>query len=366
MKMKMAPKISSTNPQPLEAAIHIISWLLIFGFPLLLIERGSSLSTGGPAYLRHLLTPMAFGIVFYTNYSLLVPRLLFKKEHRKRYYFYNVLLVVGVTLMLHFLAEWLRAISPEMPLPHRMERPHLPPRWIFTARDMLMMCCTAGLAAAIRMSREWKKAETARREAERARTEAELTNLRNQLNPHFLLNTLNNIYALIAFDTDKAQQAVMDLSKLLRHLLYDNRQTYVPLLQEVAFIRNYVELMRIRLAREVEVKLDIRIRPETDTLIAPLIFISLIENAFKHGISPSAPCYVHIALTEDEDGNVKCTITNSNFPKNSSDKSGSGIGLEQVRRRLELLYPKRYEWQRGICDDGRSYRSELTIRRAAD
>lgn len=116
----------------------------------------------------------------------------------------------------------------------------------FFVRDILSLIFTIGLSAAIRMSARWGQAEAARREAEKSRTEAELKNLRNQLNPHFLLNTLNNIYALIAFDSDKAQQAVQELSKLLRYVLYDNQQNYVPLCKEVDFIRNYIELMRIR------------------------------------------------------------------------------------------------------------------------
>ena len=122
--------------------------------------------------------------------------------------------------------------------------------------------------------------------AERQKTEAELKNLKNQLNPHFLLNTLNNIYALIAFNSDKAQEAVQELSKLLRHVLYDNQQTFVPLEKELDFIRNYVALMRIRLPQQVEVSVNLEVDSGGALQIAPLIFISLIENAFKHGISP--------------------------------------------------------------------------------
>ena len=201
----------------------------------------------------------------------------------------------------------------------------------------------------------------ARKEAERNRSEAELKNLRNQLNPHFLLNTLNNIYALIAFDTDKAQQAVQELSKLLRYVLYDNQQTYVPLGKETAFIRNYIELMRIRLSSNVQMTTQIDILPDSRTLIAPLIFISLIENAFKHGISPTERSFIHIHLAENET-EVICEISNSNHPKNIMDKSGSGIGLEQVNRRLEILYPGQYTWQKGISEDGKEYRSRLSIR----
>ncbi len=114
----------------------------------------------------------------------------------------------------------------------------------------------------------------------------------------FLLNTLNNIYALIAFDSDKAQQAVQELSKLLRYVLYDNQQTYVPLCKEVDFIRNYIELMRIRLSSNVKMTTQFDILPDSRTLIAPFIFISLIENAFKHGISPTETSFISIRISE--------------------------------------------------------------------
>lgn len=138
--------------------------------------------------------------------------------------------------------------------------------------------------------------------------------MRNQLNPHFLLNTLNNIYALIAFDSDKAQQAVQELSKLLRYVLYDNQQNYVPLCKEVDFIRNYIELMRIRLSGNVEVITQFDIQPDSRTEIAPLIFISLIENAFKHGISPTELSFIHILISENKE-EIRCEIRNSYHPK---------------------------------------------------
>lgn len=118
---------------------------------------------------------------------------------------------------------------------------------LFILRDMLSLILTVGLAVSIKMTRRWYEAEASRRELEKSKTEAELKNLKNQLNPHFLLNTLNNIYALIAFDTDKAQKAVQELSKLLRYVLYENQEIYVPLSREAEFIRNYIELMKIRL-----------------------------------------------------------------------------------------------------------------------
>ena len=340
--------------RPLEALIHIIGWGIMFGFPFFFVERENG-NINWMAYLRHSAVPLSFMIAFYVNYFLLVPRYLFQSQ-TKRYITYNILLLCVIGLMLHL---W-RSLTFDpsfVPKPHRSGGP---PGWLFFVRDMLSLVFTIGLSAAIRMSARWGQAEAARREAEKSRTEAELKNLRNQLNPHFLLNTLNNIYALIAFDSDKAQQAVQELSKLLRYVLYDNQQNYVPLCKEVDFIRNYIELMRIRLSGNVEVITQFDIQPDSRTEIAPLIFISLIENAFKHGISPTELSFIHILISENKE-EIRCEIRNSYHPKTNTDKSGSGIGLEQVRKRLELSYPGRYQWDKAISPDGKEYISKLLI-----
>ena len=340
--------------RPLEALIHVIGWGIMFGFPFFFVERENG-NINWMAYVRHSAVPLSFMIVFYVNYFLLVPRYLFQSQN-KRYITYNILLLCAIGLMLPLWRSL--TFDPSFVPKHRSG---VPPGWLFFVRDMLSLVFTIGLSAAIRMSARWTQAEAARKEAERSRSEAELKNLRNQLNPHFLLNTLNNIYALIAFDTDKAQQAVQELSKLLRYVLYDNQQTYVPLGKETDFIRNYIELMRIRLSANVQMTTQIDIQPDSQTLIAPLIFISLIENAFKHGISPTERSFIHIHLAEN-DTEVICEISNSNRPKNITDKGGSGIGLEQVSRRLEILYPGQYTWQKGISEDGKEYKSRLSIR----
>jgi LytS/YehU family sensor histidine kinase len=185
-----------------------------------------------------------------------------------------------------------------------------------------------------------------------------LRNLRSQINPHFLLNTLNNIYALTAFDTPKAQQAIQELSKMLRHILYDYQQPKVALSDEVEFLQNYVNLMRIRLSDSVDVKFQTFIaNPQLE--VAPMVFISLVENAFKHGVSPSEPSFIHIQI-ESADNQIVCDIQNSNHPKTANDHSGHGIGLVQVQRRLELTYPDHYQWEHGPTDDG-IYRSRIVI-----
>ena len=146
----------------------------------------------------------------------------------------------------------------------------------------------------------------------------------------------------------------------MRHVLYDNQQNFVTLGKEMDFIKNYIALMRIRLSSNVTVETRFDIRPDSPTEIAPLIFISLIENAFKHGISPTEPSHIRIYFSENVH-EVRCEITNSYHPKSEADKSGSGIGLEQVGKRLELTYPGRYAWQHGVSEDGKEYKSVLVI-----
>ena len=153
---------------------------------------------------------------------------------------------------------------------------------------------------------------------------------------------------------------MQELSCLLRHVLYENQQQTVTLDKEMDFNRNYIELMRIRLAKNVSMETRFDIPPDSRTPIAPLIFISLIENAFKHGISPTEPSFIRILFSE-KNGQICCDITNSYHPKTQADKSGSGIGLEQVRKRLELSYAGRYTWRQGVSEDKKEYRSVLTI-----
>lgn len=356
----------SYKPRVLKIMIHVIGWGIVFGFPFLMMSR-SGFNITWESYLRHGCgVPIAFCLVFYINYCILIPRYLFSGKI-KHYLALNLLLIAAATTGIHLWqelsfhlfsetdAETIKRVA-DMPKPRR----NAPPKWIFTIRDILSMILTIGLSAAFKLSERWMQTETARQEAERRRTEAELKNLRNQLNPHFLLNTLNNIYALIAFDTDKAQQAVQELSRLLRHVLYENQQNTVPLCKEIDFIGNYIELMRIRLASNVNVDTQFDIHPNSQTPIVPLIFISLIENAFKHGISPTQSSYIRIHFSETKE-EIRCEIVNSYHPKANTDKSGSGIGLEQVQRRLELTYPGQYVWKHGVSEDGKEYKSLLII-----
>ena len=340
--------------KPLGITIHIISWFLIFFFPIMLTEWGTRIDW--EQYLRHSFVPLCSCFVFYINYLHLVPRYLFQNSGYK-FLTLNIIMIIGMSTILHFGQEFL------FPHPEHEFRPPMgppPPRWMFLGSHLLIMAFVVGLSTALRISMRWQYTEERLIKAEREKTEAELKNLKNQLNPHFLLNTLNNIYALIVFDHNKAQEAVQELSKMLRHVLYDNQSALVSLEKELDFINNYISLMRIRLPKTV--KVSVKLNAGNKPLhIAPLIFISLIENAFKHGISPTEDSFINISIQGHPEGKIYCEITNSYFPKNETDKSGSGIGLAQVHRRLELSYPNSYEWTKGISADGKTYTSCITI-----
>lgn len=342
-----------------EFFIHLFAWIFLFGLPPMLIGRMNEPSPEGE-FLRMAGPPIAMSVIFYINYLWLVPGLLLKKKYNT-YIFINICICFALLGFIHLWFEMCNTYYPFSNRPKQCTSPDLIKIFLFRLRDFILFGVMAALAAIIRMSKKWHEAESARQIAELQRTEAELRNLRNQINPHFLLNTLNNIYALIAFESDKAQQAVLDLSRLLRHLLYDNNQEFVPLNRELDFLKNYVALMKIRLSKNVDLRFHIDLSKDNNMQIAPLIFISLVENAFKHGISPVKPSFIHIRLYSEAPDTLTCLIENSNFPKKRNDISGSGIGLEQVQKRLDRTYPNRYEWHRGSNPEATVYTSKLTI-----
>ena len=143
-------------------------------------------------------------------------------------------------------------------------------------------------------------------------------------------------------------------------MLYNNQEPQVDLQDEIQFIENYVSLMKIRLSQDVDVKFEKQVK-NPHLKVAPLLFISLVENAFKHGVSPTEPSFIHIIMSED-DTRLRVTISNSCYPKNEQDRSGHGIGLHQVQQRLDLAYPNHYDWQKGASDDGKTYTSQITIK----
>ena len=332
--------------------IHIVGWGILICSPLFFTGRSGVNSVED--YVRGIIVPLSYMSIFYINYVWLIKRFLFRRQ-TGRFLCCNVLLILAVMGLVHLCMTY--AIPDQMIGP-----PHAHPRPLrdvigFYLINVMIYSLVAGLSVAIRMTNGWYKVEANQRELERERAEAELSNLKSQLNPHFLFNTLNNIYSLIAFSPEKAQEAVHDLSRLLRYVLYESNQPLVPIEKDLDFLRNYIELMRIRLPRHVDLQTDIE-AATPGVMIAPLLFISLVENAFKHGVSNSQPSFIQITIRQAGD-TVSCSIRNSYFPKSAGDKSGSGIGLSNLEKRLSLLYPECYHFAYG--KEGENYVAHLVI-----
>ncbi|MBQ6612536.1 MAG: sensor histidine kinase [Alistipes sp.] len=175
---------------------------------------------------------------------------------------------------------------------------------------------------------------------ERQNIESQMQYLKYQINPHFLMNTLNNIHSMIDFDKDMARKSVMDLSRMMRHVLYDSGEQTTTLDKEVEFLSNYIELMRIRYIDDIDISFtfpDMNVCRRVE--LPPLLLIVLVENAFKHGISYNQESHIHINLYVDDD-ELTCVVANSRHYSHSSEHSG--IGLNNITRRLDLLFGSRY------------------------
>ena len=194
-------------------------------------------------------------------------------------------------------------------------------------------------------------------ELERQSLQAEMDYLKYQINPHFFMNTLNNIHAMIDIDSEAAKSTVIELSKMMRYVLYDSENAHTNLVQEVQFMENYISLMRIRYMSDVDVHFDVQNPLPATAKVPPLLMIVFVENAFKHGVSYDEPSYVHIDL-HCENGNAIFQVRNSRHKELKVQKGG--IGLENVSKRLELLFGKSYKLD---IDDSQEleYRVKLSI-----
>ena len=351
--MKNISQISviSNPPKRLGWIVHAIVWVVLLLVPLLF--RGIyPVKVDWIVYLRFFVILTGIFAVFYANYSCLVKRFVFTRRHFM-YLLSNLLLFAIIIVVTHLFLS----IIPSSELILSKKEIDVNVNFQMIMSNCFKYIFIVILSVAIKVTSSWYQMDAERKELEKQRSDAELQNLKNQLNPHFLFNTLNNIYSLIAINGEQAQETIHELSRLLRYILYDSANEFVPLGKDIDFVCNYVKLMQIRMPEHVDLKTEIQVEKK-DTLIAPLLFISLAENAFKHGISASKPSFVHIEIIATQE-QIKCLIRNSFFPKDKHDKSGSGIGLVNLRKRLDLLYPENYELTCGHLDE--TYSCELII-----
>ena len=231
--------------------------------------------------------------------------------------------------------------------PERMDEAHGPhphhrPPAIVEQHDIvsgIILLLMLGMNLGTKLYFKQRRDEQFSLERERQHLQQQLEYLKYQINPHFLMNTLNNIHALIDINPAEAQQTIIDLSHLLRFVLYEGAKPTVLLSREVQFVCDYITLMRQRLSDTVTITLD---RPtlDIDPQVPPMLLITFVENAFKHGVSYRYPTYVNISIAL-HDQRLHFDCRNSRRPEGTAD-DGGGVGLQNVRQRLDILFPGNY------------------------
>lgn len=317
--------------------LHLFVWLSLVAFFWTATQRDPFFSNTW--FIRMTLTLTLYAILFYFNSLFMVPRFLI--THRGWIY---LLFVAGTFGILVAGTSWIDSLLPEiekfrvyregMPKP-----PQKPPLAMFHLFSFIMIL---GVSTSIALLRTWYKNEQSRLDAERQRLSGELLALRNQIHPHFFFNTLNNIYSLVDIDPSRAKIAVLEMSKLMRYLLYESEGNLVPLEKEVGFLKHYLHLMQLRLTPDFP--LEIQFPDKTSGgFISPMMFIPIVENVFKYGVSYTNPGPIMISLKE-ELGLITLITENTVLPKKESeeDEKREKIGIANVKRRLELLYPNRH------------------------
>lgn len=355
-------------PFTLRRAQPLLLHALVWGLLILLLALQPADRVTGPAYLllQSLLLAL-LGLVFYLNVKLAVPRLLYRR-HVLGYGAFLVGAVVGV-LAAHRLLEGALATTPgprallPPPLPPAAAPagtgpaglspagPHrgVPPRrggaprfGLFNPAVFVVTLLTLGLGTSVAAVQRGQREAQRRQELEQEKLSTELSWLKAQINPHFFFNTLNNIYALTLIDGDKAREALHRLSRMMRYVLYETQAGTAPLSQELLFVRDYIDLMQLRLTDNVQVEYHTP-EPLHDAPIAPLILLTFVENAFKHGVSTVEPSRIHISIRHPTPHTLAVDVRNTLFPaRPAALDENHGIGLVNTRRRLDLLYPGRY------------------------
>ncbi len=222
--------------------------------------------------------------------------------------------------------------------------------------DLLMVIFIIGFNTVVKLQFRSVKKLQRLEELERQHVETELAYLKSQISPHFFMNTLNNIHALIDVDSEKAKETVIELSKLMRFLLYESGQRVIPLAKEVTFLSNFVELMKLRYTENIDIQMELPESIPSSIQVPPLLLLPFLENAFKHGISYRKPSYVHFSLSINE-SKLCCIVKNSNHSRGDNQKVG--IGLDNVRKRLQILFGSSYQLNVSSTDE--EFRVDLTL-----
>lgn len=372
---------------------HITGWLICLSLPLLFIsgqtgDRKALSILFSTDYLVFLVTYVA---LFYFHTTFLFPRLYFRKQY-VLYFLAVFLLLIMVNFMRpfdHLFTQLPRpvhdqrwhppmprgsgeaAMPPPKPLGSGeatmhppmppgsgeagMQPPGKPPVKIDMVSDFLFLL-TISLSIATETTRRWRQTEKRALYAETRKTQAELSFLKAQINPHFLFNTLNNIYSLAMTRNENTAMSIMKLSNMLRYVTEDTRHDYVLLESEIDCLRDYIDLQKLRLTTKTKVNFSVTGSPGIKC-IAPLVLLPFLENAFKYGVSNHEPSEINIQLNTSEH-HIHFFCSNKLF-RITPDTSRTGIGISNTRQRLDHLYPDKYELQ--ISEDNGAYAITLQL-----
>ena len=337
-----------------ENMLYLLIWIGVFvlGAGIVLVQGASLQLPEGlpwPAVWQLWLRILPFLILFLVHNYFVAPLLVHRKQ-KVAYVLFAVLILAAFSAFLLLTRGGPgpgrmpggppAGFIPRGPAPRHMRGRPIPfnPEILKVIMAVLMMVANIGVKSRYRAMRDAARVQ----ELEAENLQQRLDTLRYQINPHFFMNTLNNIHALVDIDPEKAKESIVELSRLMRHILYDSGGRTIPLSQELEFLKHYMALMRLRYPEGVDLSLQL---PEHDggASVPPLVYASYVENAFKHGVSYEAPSFVHVSVAVNE-GKVVFKCTNS-VQAPVSQEGGSGIGLENARRRLDLLYGDRYTLQ---------------------
>lgn len=325
---------------------HIMFWLFV-ALMLTLLEGPEK--GFGFAFSNEIINVFFFGLIVYFNFRYLIPNYL----SRNKFLTYAALLTLAAVIITPIKAIVFYMKFAAHPLTRTELIQNL--NWYF-----LVHFIVGGASTVVKIIADWAKQIRERQELENQTMQSELRFLKSQINPHFLFNTLNNLYALTLKKSDDAPEIVIKLSEMMRYMLYDCNEKQVPLSKEISYIQNYLDLEKLRQSKNTDIRFEVS-GEVSDQQIAPLMFIPFLENSFKHGLTHSlANSFVHIHL-QVQGPHIAFSIENTKpdtKPLQEGKRSG-GIGLVNVRRRLQLLYPGRYELS--IKDNPNTYAVTLEM-----
>ena len=317
-----------------ENLLYLMVWMVIILVPVLNSEMLAEVQISLENILIAWLKIAPYLLIFIIHNSLIAPRLLLRKH---RYVWYLVVNLLTITAVFSLVAIY------EKYAPYDTEPYILNGKASFTDLaiywNILLGFFMTGLNMGIKLLYRSLRDEQQMEELKRQNLQAEMDYLRYQINPHFFMNTLNNIHALIDIDTEYAKNAVIELSKMMRYVLYESGSETISLKKDIQFIENYIELMRIRYDSSIDICLDYPATIPHKVAIPPLLLIVFVENAFKHGVSYNHASFIHIRIGYRDDA-VTAVISNSRHEK--SRPGTTGIGLENVKKRLALIYQDNY------------------------